>query len=114
MFEWFVCFDKTKCGVIKMAKFWTEDDQIISSDHLYDQMNDGGNPIMENTNRNYIHGMCAYDLLCKIQKEMYSGERCVIKAITEKERKCLKVDRDGFLFRDCDKCISNWMNEEKS
>lgn len=115
MSEWFVCVDKTKCGV-NMAKMWLEDGSIMSSSKIADIANqtNGGDTHMAFKNRDYIHNLCDYDLLCKVQKEIYSGERCIIKAITGMERKCHKVERDGFSFRDCNQCIANWLGENKS
>jgi hypothetical protein len=57
-------------------------------------------------NRDLVRNMNVYDMLCRIQKSVNEGNKCVLYGITHQERKC---HPDG-----CDECIQNWMNEKKS
>lgn len=103
MSEWFVCFDKTEWGII-MAKFWFEDDRIMSGDKYMDML-DGGEDPMENTNRDYISLANEYDLLIKIQMLIEAGGTCVLSVFDKKPDECT---------HECSSCIQTWLNHKKS
>lgn len=64
---------------------------------------------MKNRER-YILKRNEYDMLMDVQMALAHGERCIIDAITGKERSCANYVKQD--LRVCDKCIREWLNEE--
>lgn len=63
------------------------------------------------TNREkYILKCNELDMLTGIQLAMAHGEKCVVDAITRKQRDCSNyIKQDAKV---CSRCIQNWLNEE--
>ena len=93
-----------------MAKFWMEDDEIISGDRLYDCLKDKEGDDMVNTNTDYITKGNFYDNLVKIQDAINNGELCVLRGLSGKPVDCMILNGE----RDCSTCISHWLNQKKS
>ena len=49
-------------------------------------------------------------MLMEIQTALAHGEKCVVDAITRKERDCTNYIKQDLEV--CDKCIQAWLNEE--
>ena len=63
------------------------------------------------TNREkYILRRNELDMLTDIQLAMAHGEKCVVDAITRKQRDCANYIKQD--VKVCSRCIQNWLNEE--
>ena len=60
---------------------------------------------MPQRNRERIMQQSLYDLLCKINDNMFNGAICIVWAIDGKKPKECKGET-------CGKCIQKWLNEE--
>ena len=64
---------------------------------------------MKNRER-YIHRVCEYDMLCKIQATMLDYNCCVIAALSGEgcphEKMCM--------LDTCRECLQEWLNKEDS
>lgn len=68
-----------------------------------------GDDAMKNRDR-YILKRNEHDVLMEIQTALAYGERCIVDAITRKERDCVNYIKQDLEV--CSKCIAAWLNEE--
>ena len=58
-------------------------------------------------NREFIHKMCAYDFLCRINRGIKYEPFCVIESL-ERERFSPRCKN----YNSCEECLACWYNEE--
>ena len=76
---------------------------------IYNEFTKWGLSRMKNRDR-YILKRNEYDMLMEIQAALAHGEKCVVDAITRKERDCANYIKQDLEV--CSKCIQAWLNEE--
>lgn len=59
---------------------------------------------MPQRNRERIMQQSLYDLLCKINGNLYDGIQCIIEAVDGKKPEKCKAHT-------CEECIQKWLNE---
>lgn len=69
---------------------------------------------MKTNRKAYFLDRDEYDIMLTIAENIQgAGKYCAIRAVSGTKRPCLTQYTDeGHIYRDCETCIQNWLNEE--